>query len=204
VASPVFKTGVTRQRRAGWVRFPHSPVLLVFGLLLVGSHTLRSQEADTVTVRAKTDSIRKGPILTSKQAFWSSFAFPGYAQFRLGRPNSGTMYALVEITSLALLGKAARDLREARRVGTDSVPTGYTVDPVTGAQVPTGYTHTRFNPERIRARRGHVEDWVVTILFNHLISGVDAFISANFWDFPQNTSVSTNAKSTNITITVPW
>jgi len=28
VASPVFKTGVTRRSRAGWVRFPHSPATL--------------------------------------------------------------------------------------------------------------------------------------------------------------------------------
>ena len=30
MASPVFKTGVTRPRRAGWVRFPHSPAMAVF------------------------------------------------------------------------------------------------------------------------------------------------------------------------------
>jgi len=30
VASPVFKTGVTRPSRAGWVRFPHSPATLAF------------------------------------------------------------------------------------------------------------------------------------------------------------------------------
>ena len=29
MASPVFKTGVTRPRRVGWVRFPHSPAMAV-------------------------------------------------------------------------------------------------------------------------------------------------------------------------------
>jgi hypothetical protein len=203
VASPVFKTGVTRQRRAGWVRFPHSPVSLMCGLLACAALPLRAQQSDT-TLTVRKDSTARGPILTSKQAFWRSFAFPGYSQFRLGRQNSGTMYALVEITALGFMGKAARDLREARRVGTDSVPTGYTVDPITGAQTATGYTHTRFTPERIRARRGHLEDWVVTVLFNHLVSGVDAFISANFWDFPVETKASATAKSANITVSVPW
>ena len=33
MASPVFKTGVTRPRRVGWVRFPHSPASALCALL---------------------------------------------------------------------------------------------------------------------------------------------------------------------------
>ena len=35
MASPVFKTGVTRPSRAGWVRFPHSPATTAFPALAV-------------------------------------------------------------------------------------------------------------------------------------------------------------------------
>ena len=38
MASPVFKTGVTRPSRVGWVRFPHSPAIaVVMGLALSSS-----------------------------------------------------------------------------------------------------------------------------------------------------------------------
>jgi Family of unknown function (DUF5683) len=52
VASPVFKTGVTRPSRAGWVRFPHSPatvaLLLLAGALLTGlPATARGQRSDS-------------------------------------------------------------------------------------------------------------------------------------------------------------
>ena len=33
MASPVFKTGVTRPRRVGWVRFPHSPAIAIVAVL---------------------------------------------------------------------------------------------------------------------------------------------------------------------------
>ena len=48
VASPVFKTGVTRPGRAGWVRFPHSPAIrrfAAFALICMGSHTFFSAVA---------------------------------------------------------------------------------------------------------------------------------------------------------------
>jgi hypothetical protein len=58
VASPVFKTGVTRPSRAGWVRFPHSPAttalpaLAVFFVVTLAPATSRAQVVDT-TVAAQ-------------------------------------------------------------------------------------------------------------------------------------------------------
>jgi hypothetical protein len=50
VASPVFKTGVTRPSRAGWVRFPHSPATLalfsLFGALFAGAPGSASAQAN--------------------------------------------------------------------------------------------------------------------------------------------------------------
>ncbi len=37
MASPVFKTGVTRPSRAGWVRFPHSPATIAFSSLIIAA-----------------------------------------------------------------------------------------------------------------------------------------------------------------------
>jgi len=59
VASPVFKTGVTRPRRVGWVRFPHSPAMaIVFALsVLVPASAIRAQP-DTQKP-AKLDRVRE-------------------------------------------------------------------------------------------------------------------------------------------------
>jgi hypothetical protein len=61
VASPVFKTGVTRPSRAGWVRFPHSPAtalpaLAVFFSGVFSPSIAYAQRADTTVAaqRAKT------------------------------------------------------------------------------------------------------------------------------------------------------
>ena len=49
MASPVFKTGVTRHRRAGWVRFPHSPAIvcscIAAACLAVGASDASAQQA---------------------------------------------------------------------------------------------------------------------------------------------------------------
>ena len=55
MASPVFKTGVTRPSRAGWVRFPHSPATLAFFSLCIAlggaSATATAQESDSSLAR---------------------------------------------------------------------------------------------------------------------------------------------------------
>jgi hypothetical protein len=130
--------------------------------------------------------------VSPRRAFFSSLMFPGYGQLRLGRQNAGALYALVEVVCLAMAGKAAMDLREANRIGTDSIPVAYTLDPVTGASTVSEWQQSRFTEERIRARRTHYEDWVVAVFYTHLISGIDAFVYANFWDFPGRPDVSTD------------
>jgi len=69
VASPVFKTGVTRPSRAGWVRFPHSPATLAFlplcaALLVFASVSASAQAADSSLARVignKTLCKKPGP-----------------------------------------------------------------------------------------------------------------------------------------------
>jgi hypothetical protein len=200
VASPVFKTGVTRQRRVGWVRFPHSPVIaaLVAAFCLFGPVSAAAQR-DSAKVKVRGDSISDSlprQWVTPRRAFLSSMLFPGYGQLRMGRSNAGALYAIVEVLCLSMAGKAAMDLREANRIGTDSIPTEYTVNPTTGEVTASGWEQSRFNEDRIRARRTHYEDWVVAVLYNHLISGIDAFIYANFWDFPGKPEVSQDYKGT--------
>ena len=39
------------------------------------------------------------------------------------------------------------------------------------------------------APRTHYEDWIAALIFNHIISGADAYVAANLWDFKANVAV---------------
>ena len=52
MASPVFKTGVTRLRRVGWVRFPHAPAMAFASLaLIIAPCCLEAQQQEPPQVR---------------------------------------------------------------------------------------------------------------------------------------------------------
>ena len=78
----------------------------------------------------------------------------------------------------------------------DSVPATYKVD-ATGQQmlgadgrpVPDSWAVSRYSAARVRARRTHYEDWIAVVIFNHLISGADAYVAAQLWDLPARVGV---------------
>ena len=165
--------------------------------VMIGSTPILSAQTPgavvTPIVRADTiaDSLKRPPIST-KRAFLSSLLIPGFAQARLNRPIASMVFATAEILCIGMARKSAQDLREARNAIPDSTKT-VMIDPVTGA-TDTIFNRTRYTNARLRARRVHYEDWFAALIFNHLISSADAFVSANLWDFNANIapSVSVN------------
>ena len=133
------------------------------------------------------DSLKRSPI-APRRAMLYSLLLPGFAQSRLKRPTASIVFAVAEVLSIGMARKAALDLREARAARKDSIPTGFTADTVTGVITATGYTQNRL-VARIAARRTHYEDWIAAIIFNHIISGADAYVAANLWDFKANVAV---------------
>ena len=222
VASPVFKTGVTRQSRVWWVRFPHSPAIALVAILLASFPALLgSQSVDSARAGVRTQPPAAPPKdpalvppLSPRRAFLTSLLLPGYGQLRLQRPNAAALFGTAEILSIGMARKAALDLREARRGARDSVvltwkvnPTTGTIvlDSITGKPVPATFERNRNTPARIAARRTHYEDWIAAIVFNHLISGADAYVAANLWDFPVNVKGSVSARgSAQILATLQW
>ncbi len=222
VASPVFKTGVTRQSRVWWVRFPHSPAIaFALALIALAPPFLPAQSVDSARVGVKTQAAAIAakdpalvPPLSPRRAFLTSLLLPGYAQFRLERPNAAALFGTAEVLSIGMARKAALDLREARRGARDSVVLTWQVNPATGAILvdsitgkprPATFERNRNTPQRIAARRTHYEDWIAAILFNHLISGADAYVAANLWDFPVNVKGGVSAMGTaQILATIQW
>ncbi|MEO7104125.1 MAG: DUF5683 domain-containing protein [Gemmatimonadaceae bacterium] len=162
--------------------------LLALAALLLSANSLHAQRSIPVAVQSNpaasdtiADSLEHPPI-SPRRAMVYSLLLPGYAQSRLNRPTASIMFAVGEVLSLGMARKAAMDLREARSARSDSIPTGFSADTVTGVIKATGYTQNRL-VARIGARRTHYEDWLAAIIFNHIISGVDAYVAANLWDF---------------------
>lgn len=215
MASSVFKTGVTRLSRAGWVRFPHSPAstaALALVIVLGLPAPLTAQQPDTLrrpvparidTLRidslARIDTVVAVPVVAQPAeesrpispagAFLQSLLIPGRGQITLGKKNASRFYMVVEAVGIGMTIHSVGRLREARRAARDSTPLEFVVDPATGDSVATVWVASRFPPERINARRTHVEDWIALIVFNHLLSAADAYVAANLWDFPASVSV---------------
>lgn len=217
MASPVFKTGATRLGRAGWVRFPHSPAsttTFIFVLLTAAALPVTPAAAQQDTLRrpappridtlfadpsARIDTVVAAPVavqptdatrpISPGGAFLRSLLIPGSGQIALGKQNAARFYLAVEALGIGMTIHSVRRLREARRIARDSTVLQFGRDPATGDSVPTVWVASRFPPERINARRTHVEDWVALIIFNHLLSAADAYVAANLWDFPAKVSV---------------
>ena len=164
-------------------------------LLVAFAQPAVAQQRDTTIVSPALKPLaQERPPVSPRKAFLHSALVPGLGQSELGRRFTGVGFFLVEALSIAFVHRSAEDLRTAKAFQGDSVPLRYDIDPATGlarrdgrgdpviaAWQPSGYTDAL-----VRARKLQLEDWVAVLIFNHLVSGADAFVSANLWDFPQH------------------
>jgi hypothetical protein len=134
------------------------------------------------------------PPISPKRAFLYSFMIPGYGQSVLDRPLAGAMFFGAEVTWIALATKSAFDLRYARAHKRDSLVVEYSLDTAgvkvdsLGRFLGSKYAPNRYATARVDARRKHLEDYFALIIANHLLSGAEAFVSAQLWDLPEHLS----------------
>jgi hypothetical protein len=161
---------------------------------------VRASIRDTTAVQRQ-DSLR--PPITPRRAFLYSLVLPGLGQSKLGRPSAGAMYFGFELTSVAMLGKSAYDLRVAKRRVREHIVNTYRLDangrplldsldrPIPNDTVPNRYAATDEDElrSRLKARRLHYEDWIAMLAFTHLFSGADAFVAAHLWDLPEHVEI---------------
>ena len=195
------------------------PWLVTVCCLLASSMSAGAQVIDTIgkppvpPPRATVTAVDSGPKapISPRRAFLYSLAVPGSAQSILGRPKTAALFVAVEALAITMARKSANDLREAKRYARDSLPTGYQVDAVTGLAVlddngfpvPIGFLPNDLRP-RVAARRTHLEDWIATLAFNHLLSGAEAYVSAHLWDLPAEVSMQRREERTFLTARVRW
>jgi hypothetical protein len=178
-----------------------SALLLTTLLALVVGAALRAEAQQPDSVRVQTSNpdtsyareIR--PPISARRAFLTSLVLPGYGQSVLGRKRSGAMMLAMEALSIVMIRESALGVREARRNAADSVVVAW-VDG-TGAAA-TKYQRTEFPTALIKARKGHVEDWVAVLVANHLFAGTDALVAAMLWDLPGEVSVNPERRSASL------
>ncbi len=165
------------------------------------------------------------PPVSPGRAFLLSLALPGLGQSRLNRPTAGGFYFAMEAVWLAMLGKAANDLRVAKAHANDVIVNSYAVDgngsPMLGDSgkyvvkdtlrsryaepAATGSALTSQDQRsRVKARRLHFEDWIAMLAFNHLFSAADAFVSSQLWDLPVQVEMRSLPRGSGIGLSIPF
>lgn len=90
-----------------------------------------------------------------------SMLIPGWGQASLDRKLTGGMFLAFEGLALGMALKSHDELRYLERTGS----------------------------ERVDEKRQERQDWFVLVGMNHLFSGLEAFVSANLFDFPGDLTV---------------
>jgi hypothetical protein len=85
-----------------------------------------------------------------------SFLIPGWGQASYGRKVTGGIMLGVEGLSLGMLLKINSEM--------DQIAAGDTL--------------------RLQSKRQEREDWLAILVFNHLMSGLEAYVSSHLYDFP--------------------
>jgi hypothetical protein len=177
--------------------------MVVAALASASVGSARAQQVDTARAAARRpttppaaqDTAR--PPISPKRAFFYSFLVPGYGQSVLDRPLAGAMFFGAEVTWIAMATKSAFDLRYARAHEKDSLIVTYAfnpdgtvkVDSLTGNPVGATFAPNRYGPDRVAARRKHLEDYFALIVATHLLAGAEAFVAAQLWDLPTHVSI---------------
>ena len=112
------------------------------------------------TVRIVSDSV-VGHRPPPLNYFFRSLLIPGWGQSSLDRKLTGALFIGFEGLAISMTLKTTYELRYLDRV-----------DSVTA-----------------RSRRGERQDWIVLLAFNHLFSGLEAYVSAHLLDFPRDLHV---------------
>ncbi len=114
----------------------------------------RPDPADTIPV----PPFRFKPPVSPLAALGQSMLLPGWGQAVLGQRGPGTFFVFWEGLSLTMTVKSLRQLSYQKKIGVD--------------------------PDSLDNKRAEFQDWLVVLIFNHLVAGAEAFVSAHLWDFP--------------------
>lgn len=110
----------------------------------------------SLSTTTRSDStVAKAPVGPGG-ALWRSLLIPGWGQAKLGRGIAAGIFIAIEGVSLGMVLKTNSELQYTS--ATDSIG--------------------------VANKTQEREDWLVIMAVNHLIAGLEAYVSAHLWDFP--------------------
>lgn len=109
------------------------------------------------------DSVVRRPRPRPFNYFFRSALVPGWGQASLDRRLTGGIFVAFEGIALGMTLKANTELEYLRQINSDLVP----------------------------AKRAERQDWIVLVVMNHLFSALEAYVSANLFDFPADLGMRT-------------
>ncbi len=128
-------------------------------LLMAGMAPLAAQDSTAAPAPADT-VLRHKPNATTTML--KSLVVPGWGQLSMGRELTALVFVAGEAGTLTMVIRSQHDLDAARAAG-DSVQIDH------------------FKQKR--------EDWLVYMGLNHVLSALEAYVSAKLWDFPDGLDV---------------
>jgi len=117
----------------------------------------RQQDSLQAQDTVKVPPFRVKPPISPLAAFGRSALLPGWGQAVLGRRVTGAFFVFWEGLTITMALKASHQLDFIEASG---------------------------DQERIDAKKQEIQDWIVLLVFNHLLAGAEAYVSAYLWDFP--------------------
>ncbi len=105
---------------------------------------------------------RFDPPVSPLGAFGRSMLLPGWGQAVLGRRVTGAVFVAWEGLTFTMFLKSLNQLHYQESIGAETV----------------------------EDKRAEMQDWLVLLVFNHLLSGAEAYVSALLWDFPTDLEAS--------------
>jgi hypothetical protein len=112
------------------------------------------QPEDTIPV----PPFRFEPPVSPMGAMLRSMVLPGWGQAVLRRRGAGAVFVFFEGLTLAMWVKSLHQDSYLKSTDADA--------------------------ETLESKGAEIEDWLVLLVFNHLLAGTEAYVSANLWDFP--------------------
>ncbi len=188
---PVFKTAMEVSTTAPVGSIPtrsrHTALrcaVWLAGILVVLAPAAPAQTPDSAAARAaRPDSTAAAaavhPPASPTGAFLRSFLVPGWGQLQMHRPVPALVFLGVEGTLVGLSLKANHDVKVAR--ATDVTP----------------------DSSVVTAKKRSREDWLVLLGFNHLMAGLEAYVSAHLWDFPGDLKIRATPGSVGASAVIP-
>lgn len=117
--------------------------------------SVQARADSIVRTRAKGDSVRPRPPISPSTAFFRSLLVPGWGQSTLGRNGMAGIFVGFEGFAAIMVWKSSWQLNYARA-----------------------------RNKYVKSHTQEQQDWIVLLIFNHLMSGAEAYVSAHLYDFP--------------------